>query len=221
MDENDPSTEEANLERRQFPRVSLFQEVVCEAGEMVVRTSAADLSLGGMFLDLPSPRFLPGERVSVRFSLGPGQSGIVTSAEVNYVQEAIGIGLRFVKLADEYQERIAAFVERALQNKAPKGDFHLRKSARVAVTVPVRLRATHPNGAGIDERTSIITLSKHGACLLTSQPVDVGMKLYLETPNGRAFKSSIVWVGDWMSRSEGQVGVQCRGLAQSLGFQFP
>jgi hypothetical protein len=47
------------------------------------------------------------------------------------------------------------------------------------------------------------------------------MKLLLETPSGREFKSNVVWVGTAASRSEGQVGVQCRGLAQSLGFQFP
>ena len=51
--------------------------------------------------------------------------------------------------------------------------------------------------------------------------MDVGTKLVLETPGGREFTSSVVWVGDGSSRSDGQVGIQCRGLAQSLGFQFP
>ena len=72
-----------------------------------------------------------------------------------------------------------------------------------------------------DERTSIVTLSKHGACLVTGYHLDVGMKLLLETPRGRAFKGNVVWTGSVASGSEGQVGVQCRGLAQSLGFQFP
>ena len=49
----------------------------------------------------------------------------------------------------------------------------------------------------------------------------VGKKLVLATPGGREFTSSIVWVGDGPSRSDGQVGIQCRGLAQSLGFRFP
>ena len=47
------------------------------------------------------------------------------------------------------------------------------------------------------------------------------MKLLLETPRGGEFKGNVVWVGSEASKSEGQVGVQCRGLAQSLGFQFP
>jgi hypothetical protein len=216
-----PPADDANLEQRTAPRVSLFQEVACQGGEAVLRTAAADLSVGGMFLDLPLARFRPGDQVTLRFALGPNEPSMVVEAEVNYVQEGIGMGVRFLDLSEADAERIHAFVERARARKVPKGEFHLRKSARVAVTVPVRLRGAHPSGQDIDERTSIITLSKHGACVLTSHPVDIGMKLYLETPNGREFKSSIVWVGDWMSRSEGQVGLQCRGLAQSLGFQFP
>jgi hypothetical protein len=97
----------------------------------------------------------------------------------------------------------------------------VRKSARVSVRVPIRVRAPQADGPGLDETASIITLSKHGACLVSTYPLDVGMKLLLETPSGREFKSNVVWVGTAASRSEGQVGVQCRGLAQSLGFQFP
>lgn len=47
------------------------------------------------------------------------------------------------------------------------------------------------------------------------------MKLLLETPRGDEFRGNVVWVGSAASGSGGQVGVQCRGLAQSLGFQFP
>ena len=97
----------------------------------------------------------------------------------------------------------------------------LRKSARVFVEVTIRLRGARTHGPAFDEHTSIITLSKHGACLRSGYALDVGMKLLLETPRGAEFKGSVVWVGSEASRSEGQVGVQCRGLAQSLGFQFP
>ena len=146
---------------------------------------------------------------------------MAAEAEVNYVQDGIGMGIRFVSMKAVDVDRVAAFVDETLQRQAPKGEHHLRKSSRVSINVPIKLRAAQADGASFDERTSIITLSKHGACLLTSHPLDVGMKLLLETPSGRAFKGSIVWVGDYLSRSEGQVGIQCRGLAQSLGFQFP
>jgi hypothetical protein len=211
-----------NLEQRRHTRVSLFQEVVCEGQDgTLARSEAADLSVGGMFVDLADPPFLEGERLRLRFALEAGEPPLAVEAEVNYVQEGIGMGIRFVGLGEAEKRRIAAFVEATLQRKVPKGEFHLRKSSRVSITVPIRLRATRPGGDAFDEKTSIITLSKHGACLLTSNLVDVGMKLYMETPNGREFKGSIVWVGDYLSRSQGQVGIQCRGLAQSLGFRFP
>ena len=140
---------------------------------------------------------------------------------MNYVQPGIGMGVRFLNLEPVDRERIAAYVDRTLQRPVMRGEFHLRKSSRVAINVPVRVRAFSAGGGDLDERTQIITLSKHGACLLVSGRMGVGMKLLLETPGGREFKSSVVWVGDGPSRSDGQVGVQCRGLAQSLGFQFP
>jgi hypothetical protein len=130
------------------------------------------------------------------------------------------MGIRFVDLADDDRDWIRAFVEETTRRKSLGGP-PVRKSARVFVEVPVRVRGARTNGPAFDERTSIVTLSKHGACLLSGYTLDVGMKLLLETASGREFKSNVVWVGSVASRSGGQVGVQCRGLAQSLGFQFP
>jgi c-di-GMP-binding flagellar brake protein YcgR len=221
MGSYDP-TKDADVEHRRAPRVSLFQDVFCQAKDgTTAHSQAADLSVGGMFVDLSSPPFLPEERLNVRFGLRAGEAEVAAEAEVNYVQDGIGVGIRFVSMRAVDVDRVAAFVEETLQRKAPQGEHHLRKSARVSITVPIKLRAAQPDGAPFDEATSIITLSKHGACLLTSHPVPLGGKLYLETPSGREFKGSVVWVGDYRSRSEGQVGIQCRGLAQSLGFRFP
>jgi PilZ domain len=210
-----------DCELRSNPRVSLFHEVVCESGHATARSEAADLSVGGMFIDLVSSPFLPSELVTVRFAVGPEFTPVVVEADVAYVQDGIGMGIRFLNLAPLDRERIADYVERTLHRPVLRGEFHLRKSARVAVTVPVVLRARSADGRDVEEPAQIITLSKHGACLLTRQPMALGKKLLLATPSGREFTSSIVWVGDSPSRSDGQVGIQCRGLAQSLGFRFP
>ena len=210
-----------DVEHRTSPRVSLFQEIICEGGGASARSDTADIGVGGMFIDLASPPFSPVDFITVRFTLGAGEAPIVVEANVNYVQPGIGMGVRFLNLEPGDRERIAAYVDRTLQRPVMRGEFHLRKSSRVAINVPVRVRALSASSGDLDERTQIITLSKHGACLLVSGRMDVGMKLLLETPGGREFKSSVVWVGDGPSRSDGQVGVQCRGLAQSLGFQFP
>jgi hypothetical protein len=213
-------SDDPNLEKRRHPRVDLFQEVVCESGDVVARSRVADISVGGMFIDMPRPPFLRGTRVTARFALRADEPRMVVDADVHYVQEWIGMGIRFVDLGEADRDWIRAFVEETTRRKSLGGP-PVRKSARVFVEVPIRVRGARTNGPAFDERTSIVSLSKHGACLVSGFALDVGMKLLIETASGREFKSNVVWVGSEASRSGGQAGVQCRGLAQSLGFQFP
>jgi hypothetical protein len=209
-----------NLERRHGSRVDLFQEISCAGRGLVVRSSVADLSVGGLFVETLRTPFPAGTLLSVRFSLRPDEPPLVVEAEVNYIQERIGMGMRFVGLGEAAQQRIAAFVEEAL-NRQSQGSPPVRKSSRVFVQLPIRVRGTRADGTVFDEWTSIISLSKHGACILCAQPLEGGTRLLLEIANGRGFEGNVVWVGSGASHSEGQIGVKCRGLAQSLGFHFP
>ena len=43
----------------------------------------------------------------------------------------------------------------------------------------------------------------------------------LATRSGLKFKGNVVWIGGAPQGNLAQAGVQCRGLAQALGFQFP
>jgi hypothetical protein len=214
------ATEDPNVELRRYPRADLFQEISIAGGGVVCRSQVADLSVGGMFVDAFRVPFALGSRVTVRFPLRSGEPALVVEAEVHYVQPSIGVGLRFAGLSPSERSRIADYVEESVRLKRA-GAPPVRKSSRVAVTVPVRVRGARASGPAFEEQAHIVTLSKHGACLVAAQAVEVGMKLLVETKAGRAFKGSVVWVGTAASRSEGQVGLSCRGLAQSLGFQFP
>jgi len=208
-----------NLEQRRHARVDLFREIVCEDGGVEARSGVADISVGGMFVDMLHSWFPTGKRLTARFALRADEPQIVVDADVHYVQDGIGMGIRFLDLADADRDRIAGYVEESARRKGQGAP--LRKSARVFVEVPVRVRGAGASGAAFDELTSIVTLSKHGACLVCAHVRDVGTKLLIETARGFEFKSNVVWVGNEASRSVGQVGVQCRGLAQSLGFRFP
>jgi hypothetical protein len=214
------AADDPNRELRRYPRADLFQEIVCESGDVVARSTVADLSVGGMFIEMPRSPFLRGDRATVRFALRADEPRMVVDADVHYVQDGIGMGIRFVDLTEVDRAWITAFVEEAARRKS-QGAPPVRKSARVCVEVPIRVRGARTNGPSFEEQASIVTLSKHGACIASSNTLDVGMKLLLETARGHAFKGNVVWVGSAASHSEGQVGVQCRGLAQSLGFQFP
>jgi PilZ domain len=206
-------------EQRRHKRVDLFQEIVCEDNRVEARSGVADISVGGMFVDMPHAWFPSGCRITARFALRADEPQIAVDADVHYVQDGIGMGIRFVDLRDEDRDRIAGFVEESTRRKSQGAP--LRKSARVFVEVPIRVRGAGVGGTAFDKRSSIVTLSKHGACLVCGCVVDVGTKLLIETARGFEFKSNVVWVGSEATGSAGQVGVQCRGLAQSLGFQFP
>ena len=186
----------------------------------MARSQVADISVGGMFIDLHQTPFAAGSRVTTRFALRAGEPRLALEAEVHYVQERIGMGVRFVSLEGRERDRIAGFVDEARAARAwarPRCARAPGSSSRCRSA----LRGARTHGPAFDEQTSIITLSKHGACLRSGYALDVGMKLLLETPRGGEFKGNVVWVGSDASKSGGQVGVQCRGLAQSLGFQFP
>jgi hypothetical protein len=210
---------DASPEQRRSPRVDLFREIACAGDGTVVRSQVADLSVGGMFLDTIRSPFPVGSRVVVRFSLRTGDPPLALDAEVGYVQAGIGMGVRFVGLSETVRRRIAAFVDEAQRRKGAGGP-PLRKSARVTVELPIRVRGSRADGDVFDEATRVVTLSKHGACLVSTN-LAVGARLRLVTARGREFLGNVVWVGSPASSSAGQVGVQCRGLAQSLGFQFP
>ena len=211
-----------DFEHRSNPRVSLFQPILCQGTEASATSQAADLSVGGMFIDQAGSAFTAQDLVSVRFSLAHEEAPIVVEAVVNYVQPGIGIGIRFLNLDPADRERIAAYVDRMLHRPVLQGQIHLRKSSRVSINLPVRVRVLQPDGAELDEATHIVTLSKHGACLLVSGRMDVGAKLLVLTAGGREFPSSVVWVAcPEPGGAESQVGIQCRGLAQFLGFSFP
>src|SRR5262245_50755542 len=150
-----------DFEQRTNPRVSLFQRILCEGVEATATSQAADLSVGGMFIDHPSSPFSVHELLTVRFNLDLQEPPILVEATVNYVQDGIGMGIRFLNLDPGDRERIEAYVDSVLHRPVLQGQAHLRKSARVSISVPVRVLSLLPDGAEVDEATRIVTLSKH------------------------------------------------------------
>lgn len=206
-------------ESRREPRVCLASDVDCELDTGRVRWRFADISAGGMFIDVYDP-LPPGTLFRLRFQLDPPP--ISARAQVHYVQPRIGMGVEFVELANEDRQRIRGIVDRMYTAGRQRGDATLRRSARVLVHIPVKVAiADGPEAPPADEEAAIVTLSKNGGCIATNRPVGVGEKLRLFTRSGREFLAGIVWVGDQSTKTNGQVGIQCRGLAQALGFQFP
>jgi hypothetical protein len=211
---------ESGHEQRRHPRVTLRRDVSCEWDGHSVRSRFGDVSVGGMFVDSFRPPFPPGATVAVTLFLSPGEPPLTAQAEVAYVQERLGMGLRFLDLTPADLERVGRYVDDVMARRLPSSELDARKSARVSINVHVTLRAGAEAG-DFEDSTSLITLSKHGACVLTDRPLERGARVFVTTPAGLEFQGNVVWVGTVAGRGGGQVGIQCRGLAQALGFDFP
>ena len=93
-------------ENRREPRVCLSSDVECDVDTGRVRWRFADLSAGGMFIDVYDP-LPPGTRFGVRFQLDPPP--ISARAQVHYVQPRIGMGVEFVWLLDPYEREALVY----------------------------------------------------------------------------------------------------------------
>jgi PilZ domain len=203
-------------DQRQSIRVTLRGPIDCIGEGVSVRGELGEIGVGGMFMDSHASPFQPDELVRVKFSLGPELPRLELRAQILYVQERLGIGMRFLELAAATRAQIEDYLRRTSATAGPP----LRKSSRVCVNIPVALWPAEEQGAGFGD-ASIVTLSKYGACVETSQRLAIGARVGLATRSGLKFKGNVVWIGGAPMGSRAQAGVQCRGLAQALGFQFP
>lgn len=206
-------------ERRKHKRVALLEELEYEGEGRRFRRRLTEISVEGMFIDTPNT-FPPGTLLAVKFRLPNSEDHIIANAEVLYVQEKVGMGVKFKNLSPEDRDKIKAFVEGDSFRRGPMRPEFVR-SSRIMVKIPVTIEGTDSGGARFAEETTIVTLSMGGASILTSRDLNVGMPLYLCTPKGLRFEARVAWVGSEATGTKGLVGLQCRGLAQALGFQFP
>jgi len=103
------------------------------------------------------------------------------------------------------------------------GSNNLRRSARINVGCPVAISGKLSNNIPFKEQARVVTISKHGAKMLTRLPLKVGMHLKIQPLFGKTvgvFK--VVWVGREGTPRAGEVGVEYAGkIFNLLGVSFP
>ena len=213
------SSNRSDSERRKDKRVSLVHEIECEGEGGIFRKRVADISFGGMFIDTLTS-FAPGSVIKVRFRLPGSDLPTEVNAKILYVQEKIGTGVTFLDLKDKDRDKIRELIELLGAKKRGPVATDTVKSSRVIVNIPVTLMGTEL-GESFEESATIVTLAKHGARIKTDRKLDIDATVFLHTSNGAEFEARVAWVGTAASRTEGEVGIQCRGLALALGFNFP
>src|SRR5262249_38701046 len=91
------------------------------------------------------------------------------------------------------------------------------QSPRLAWRIPVIVKGADPQGPLRLEKTTVGSLSAHGACLRTDLDFQVGDVLTLATPLGVCLAASVQWVGRSGTSQAGYIGIQCLGMAEQLG----
>lgn len=96
------------VERRKYRRVTIIQEMFF--GDRGIR-KMDDISEQGMFIATPEV-FMKGSILDLKFRLFNDDQPITVKAEVRYVQEGVGIGVRFMNLKPENRKQIKKFVDK-------------------------------------------------------------------------------------------------------------
>src|SRR5213592_1145169 len=214
------SSSRSDSERRKDKRVSLVHEIECEGEGGIFRKRVADISFGGMFIDTLTS-FAPGSVIKVRFRLPGSDLPTEVNAKILYVQEKIGTGVTVLDLKNKDRDKIRELIELLGAKKRGPVATDTIKSSRVIVNIPVTLMGSELGGESFEEAATIVTLAKHGARIKTERKLDVDTTVFLHISNGAEFEARVAWVGSAATRTQGEVGIQCRGLALALGFNFP
>jgi len=95
-------------ERRKSRRVAIFQDILLGNRSL---PRGQDIGEEGMFIHTKEP-FMRGSIIDLSFRLFNDERPISVQAEVIYVQEGLGMGVKFRKISQEDRERIRRFVKR-------------------------------------------------------------------------------------------------------------
>ncbi len=107
--ESEPTASDASAERRQQPRHDMDRRVIA-LGEQAARVlMGRDLSAGGMRV-APAPGLGVGDLMKIALHVGASQQPLVLDVEVARDDGDAGLGLRFLKLAPEQEERITTML---------------------------------------------------------------------------------------------------------------
>ena len=96
------------FERRKSTRVTIFQEMFF-GGKSSRR--ADDISAEGMFISTPET-FMKGSVIDLKFRLLNANSPISVKGEVRFVDEGVGMGIRFIDLRPEDRQQIENLIKK-------------------------------------------------------------------------------------------------------------
>lgn len=102
----------AEFDKRKYRRAKLVTQVKCEAVGREDIAVTRDVSVGGMFLNDPSP-FPKDSVVALAFRLSPTDPLLTCQGQVVYSLRGVGMGIMFTQVSEEIRQALDKFVNEA------------------------------------------------------------------------------------------------------------
>ena len=112
MEHEGPEYIRPEIDKRQHRRATLVAQVRCEALDREEVLLTRDVSVGGMFVSTPKP-FPSDAKVSLSFSLRPGDPSLSCHGTVAYPIQGLGMGVQFEDLSEPDRAALQKFVDEA------------------------------------------------------------------------------------------------------------
>jgi hypothetical protein len=104
----------------------------------------------------------------------------------------------------------------------PPSQAPLRRSRRIQVRIPITLSGALPDGKPFTEETYVLTVSKFGGKIKTSQPLRAGSRVKIQPKNKKESELvRVAWVGHEGTTRAGEIGIEYTKLSTILGVTFP
>ena len=198
-------TKENYSDKRRYRRVDTGYPVTLFCQGETYRVKATNLSIGGVFIATRLPLEL-GALVHLRLNL-PDRTFIQATAQVRFVQGSVGIGVRFLEIAESDLAKVQEIIDKSSAEKEPDDLPGVRlRDTRVRLGVKLTVEGKDRFGQGFTDEIYSENVSRRGVCVSLNRQVGVGDLLKLSGLDGQFQVEGVV---KYTHQSEGcwRVGV--------------
>ncbi|MFN7926741.1 MAG: PilZ domain-containing protein [Blastocatellia bacterium] len=184
-------SKENGADRRRYRRVDTGYPVTLFCQGETYRVKATNLSIGGVFIATKLP-LQAGALVHLRLNL-PDRTFIQATAQVRFIQAEVGVGVRFLEIAESDRARIQEIIDKSAAEKDSDDLPGVRlRDTRVRLGVKLMVEGKDRFGQVFTDEVYTEDVSRRGVCLRLSRQVGVGDLLKLSGLDGQFHVEGVV-----------------------------
>lgn len=173
-----------NSDRRRYRRVDTGYPVTLFCQGETYRVKATNLSIGGVFIATKLP-LQAGALVHLRLNL-PDRTFIQATAQVRFVQGEVGVGVRFLEIAESDLAKIHGIIEKSAAEKDADELQGVRlRDTRMRLGIKLTVEGKDRFGQVFTDEVYTEDVSRRGVCLCLSRQIGVGDLLKLTGLEGQ------------------------------------